>query len=90
MNLPHVTILDYNRDKILKTRTECFHLMELNIFKICNVLHAASGLLKLKEEIKLVIFYGEESLYKKHQSDLRFVFKDYFTNVRIQVKKVIL
>lgn len=84
------TVLDCNQEKVLKTRTACFDIEELNIFKICNVLYAARGLFKIKEDIKLLIFYGEERFYEKHQSDLRLVFKDYFPNAKIQMNKVTL
>ena len=84
------TVLDCNQDKVLKTTTSCFNIGELDIFKICNVLHAASGLFKLKEDIKLLMFYGEERFYEKHQSDLCLVFKDCFPNARIQMNKVTL
>ncbi len=84
------TVLDYNQEKVLKTKTACFNVGELNVFKICNVLHAASELFKLKEDIKLLMFYGEECFYEKHQSDLCLVFNDYFSNARIQINKVTL
>ena len=82
------TVLNSKQEKILKTRTVCFNLGELSIFKICNVLYSASKLFELKEEIELLLFYGEESFYEKHQSDLYLVFKDYFPNARIQINKV--
>lgn len=82
------TVVNYRQEEILKTRTACFNLEQLDIYKICNVLHSASELFKQKEDIKILFFYGEKRFYEKHQSDLCFVFKDYFPNARLKFNLV--
>lgn len=52
--------------------------MKLDISKIWNILHFASELFKLKENIKFLIFYEGESFYEKYQSNLRLVFNGFF------------
>ena len=82
------TVIDYANKEVLKTRTGCLNLGKLDIFKICNILHAIRGLFELKEEIKtLLVFYGEESIGENHKSNLLLVFKDYFPNAKIRIEK---
>lgn len=82
------TVLNYNKDEILKTRTERLNPSQLDIFQICNILHGVKELYKLKEEIKFLLFYEERSMTEKYKLNFLLVFKDYFPNAKIHVGQV--
>jgi len=83
------TLIDFNLEEFLKTRTEGLNLGKLDVFNVCDILYSIKELFKIKEEIKiLMLLYAEDNMCKKNQSNLRLIFRDYFPNARITIDKV--
>ena len=76
-------VFDYNKE-ILKTQTSPFRSKQLDIFNISVLSYSVNNLYKLKEKIKLILFYSEFIESSKYKPNLTFVFKDYFPNAKIQ------